>query len=102
MLNSNIDKYFKFQKYENFITKILNPLNLGLLKNSQSTSFFLYKYKDYEEYRDIQIHFNKEKIHKVWADKQVLNAVAARIKKENFLVGGGFAMEAEMVLNKTI
>ena len=38
---------------------------------------------------DIQIHFNKEKIYKVWADKQVLNAVAARIKKENFLVGGG-------------
>ena len=60
-----------------------------MLKNSQSTSFFLYKYKDYEEYRDIQIHFNKEKIYKVWADKQVLNAVAARIKKENFLGGGG-------------
>ena len=57
-------------------------MNLGLLKNSQSTNFHLYKYKSYEEYRDIQINFNKEKIHKIWADEKVLSAVAKRVKFE--------------------
>lgn len=77
-------------------------MNLGLYKNSHSTNFHLYKYKNYQEYKDIQVHFNKEKIHKIWADKQVLSAVAKRILIENFPAGGGFAMEVETALNNSI
>jgi len=89
VLNRNIKNYFILQRFENIITKILKPMNLGLYKNSHSTNFYLYKYKNYEEYKDIQVHFNKEKIHKIWADKQVLSAVAKRILMENFPAGGG-------------
>ncbi len=64
-------------------------LNLGLLRNSKATSFYLYKYKDYEEYKEIQTYFNKAKIDRIWADEQVLSTVAARIRVENFPEGGG-------------
>jgi hypothetical protein len=87
MLNKSVQKYFLFQKFENAITKILKSINLGLLKSSPSTDFFLYKYKNYEEYKDIQIYFNKMKIDKTWADEQVLSAVAARVRRENLLSG---------------
>ena len=89
MKNISINKYIKFRRFENLVTKILKIANLGLLKNSRETNFYLYEYQNYEEYKEIQTYFNKVKIDKVWADAQVLSTVVARIEKENFPAGGG-------------
>jgi len=42
----------------------------------ETIDFRLHKYASYEEYRDFQIFYNKQKIDKVWADRFTLNRVA--------------------------
>lgn len=59
-------------KAKNLITK------LGFEKDQKD--FFLHEYKSYEEYKELQIFFNKKKIDRTWADKKTLDRVADILK----------------------
>ena len=43
--------------------------------------FKIYKYKNYDEYKNTQIFFNKQKIDKVWADENTLKIVCNFLKE---------------------
>ena len=74
---------------KNFFTQIKNFVNRSLFKfgyriskiNNTGELVKIYKYKDYNEYRETQIHFNKKKIDKIWADKETLEKVSIFLKK---------------------
>lgn len=42
----------------------------------------LFEYENYEDYKNTQTSYNKEKIEQVWADQDTLNLVAKRINKQ--------------------
>lgn len=49
----------------------------------------IYKYKDYNEYKETQIFYNKKKLHHTWADKDTLllisNFINENIKSDNIM-----------------
>ena len=60
------------------INKLLNIYNFSLSKNKKN--FDIYKYKDYEEYKKIQIETNYRKIDRVFADDKTLKLIIDEIK----------------------
>ena len=68
---------------KNLLLKIKNLINFVLFKfgyriskaNNSGELVKIYKYKDYKEYKDTQIHFNKKKINKIWADEETLKKI---------------------------
>ena len=74
---------------KNLITKLKNLINRILFKfgfriskvNNTGELVKIYKYKDYKEYKDTQIYFNKKKINKVWADEKTLNKILLFLDK---------------------
>ena len=60
----------------------LKPLGYKAIKEHQDYDFYLHEYKSYEEYRDVQIHFNKQKIVWVWADEKTLDRLIKIILDE--------------------
>lgn len=72
----------------NFITHLKNIINKLLFKigyriskvNNTEELVKIHKYKDYEEYKKTQIYFNKQKIDKVWADKDTLKIISSFLK----------------------
>jgi hypothetical protein len=68
---------------KNLLLKIKNLINFILFKfgyriskaNNSGELVKIYKYKDYKEYKDTQIHFNKKKINKIWADEETLKKI---------------------------
>ena len=74
----------------NFITHLKNIINRSLFKigyriskvNNTEELVKIHKYKDYEEYKQTQIYFNKQKIDKVWADKDTLKIISSFLKFE--------------------
>jgi len=74
---SKLSNYLK-----NLINKILFKLGYRLSKaNITGELIKIHKYKDYEEYKQTQIYFNKQKINKVWADKDTLKIISDYLKK---------------------
>jgi len=65
------------------INKIKNLININLFKlgyriskvNNTHKLFKLHKYKDYQEYKGTQEHYNKKKIKHVWADELNLKKI---------------------------
>ena len=49
--------------------------------NTTDQLFKIYKYKDYEEYKQTQIYYNKKKIDKIWADENTLKIISNFIKE---------------------
>ena len=43
--------------------------------------FKIHKYKNYDEYKNTQIYFNKQKINKVWADENTLKIISNFLKE---------------------
>ena len=75
---SKLSNYLK-----NLINKILFKLGYRLSKaNITGELIKIHKYKDYEEYKQTQIYFNKQKINKVWADKDTLKIISDYLKKK--------------------
>ena len=57
-------------KIKNLINSILFKLGYRISKTNNSNELVkLYKYKNYEEYKETQIFYNKQKINHVWADE---------------------------------
>ena len=73
---------------KNFLIGIKNLVNQILFKfgyriskiNNTSELVKIYKYKDYNEYKETQTFFNKKKIDKVWADENSLRIICNFLK----------------------
>ena len=69
-------------KIKNLINSILFKVGYRISKTNNSNELVkLYKYKNYEEYKETQIFYNKQKINHVWADEFTLGKVASFIKE---------------------
>ena len=69
-------------KIKNLINKILFKIGYRISKvNNTGELVKIHKYKDYKEYRDTQIFFNKKKITNVWADEKTLNQIIIFLEK---------------------
>ena len=74
---------------KNLITKLKNLINRILFKfgfriskvNNTGELVKIHRYRDYKEYKDTQIYFNKKKINKVWADEKTLNKILLFLDK---------------------
>ena len=72
----------KLSNIKNLINNILFKFGYRFSKvNNTGELVKIYKYKDYNEYRETQIHFNKKKIDKIWADEETLEKVSIFLKK---------------------
>jgi hypothetical protein len=54
------------------INIILQPFGFSFLRSIYLTDYHLHKYSSYEEYKRIQVHFNKVKLNNVFADEATL------------------------------
>ena len=69
-------------RIKDLINKTLIKFGYRISKiNTTDRLFKIYKYKNYDEYKDTQIFFNKQKINKVWADENTLKIVSNFLKK---------------------
>ena len=74
---------------KNFITILKNSINKMLFKfgyriskvNNTGELVKMHKYKDYNEYKETQIYYNKKKIDKVWADEKTLEKIGNFLKE---------------------
>lgn len=73
----------KFSSYlKNLINKILYKIGYRLSKaNNTGELIKIHRYKNYQEYKQTQIYFNKQKIDKVWADKDTLKTISDFLKQ---------------------
>lgn len=73
------------------VNHLLGRVGFELRKNTPR--YYLHTYSSYEEYREIQVKFNKKKLNRVFADESVLSIVADRVKG-NLRAGskGGFGL----------
>ena len=70
------------KQIKNLINKIQFKIGYRISKvNNTGELVKIHKYKDYKEYRDTQIFFNKKKITNVWADEKTLNQIIIFLKK---------------------
>ena len=73
---------------KNIINKLLKIFGYRISKINISNDLVkIYKYKNYDEYKETQIFYNKKKLHHVWADESsltiIINFINDNIKKEN-------------------
>ena len=67
---------------KDLINKIFMCFGYRISKaNNSSDLVKLYKYKNYEEYKQTQIFYNKKKINHVWADEITLGKIAEFLKQ---------------------
>ena len=61
---------------KNTINQVLFKLGYRISKiNNTGELVRIYKYKNYDEYRDTQIYYNKKKIENIWADEKTLEKI---------------------------
>ena len=69
-------------RIKDLINKTLIKFGYRISKiNTSDRLFKIYKYKNYDEYKDTQIFFNKQKINKVWADENTLKIISNFLKE---------------------
>jgi len=66
-----------FSIFKNTINQILFKLGYRISKvNNTGELVKIYKYKNYDEYKETQISYNKKKIKHVWADEKTLEKIS--------------------------
>ena len=69
-------------QFKNLVNKILYKFGYRISKiNNTGELVKIYKYKDYEDYKETQIYYNKKKIDKVWADEKTLEKISNFLKE---------------------
>ena len=69
-------------RIKDLINKTLIKFGYRISKiNTTDRLFKIYKYNNYDEYKNTQIFFNKQKINKVWADENTLKIVSNFLKE---------------------
>jgi hypothetical protein len=67
---------------KNIINKFLRIFGFRISKiNDTDELIKIYKYKDYNEYKETQIFYNKKKLHHIWADESSLLKISDFIKE---------------------
>ncbi len=67
--------------FKNFINKLLFKIGYRISKiNNTDELVKIYKYNNYDEYKESQIHFNKKKIEHIWADEENLLIIVNFLK----------------------
>ena len=74
--------------FKNIIQNFFLILGYRVSKiNSSGENFKIFKYKNYKEYKDTQIYYNKLKLNHIWADEKNLKLISEyvinNIKKKN-------------------
>jgi len=72
-------------KIDKLILEMKNLANLvgyEVIKKEKLLDYILYEYESYEEYKAIQVQYNKNKIEDVWADEKTLRRVANLISNK--------------------
>ena len=65
--------------FKNFINQILFKFGYRISKvNNTGELVKIHKYKNYDEYKETQISFNKKKIEHVWADEKTLEKIISK------------------------
>tara|TARA_B110001452_G_C15145410_1_gene398768 strand:+ start:279 stop:968 length:690 start_codon:yes stop_codon:yes gene_type:complete len=68
--------------FKNLVNNLLFKVGYRISKiNNTNELVKIYEYKDYDEYKESQIHFNKKKINHVWADEETLLIIINFLKK---------------------
>jgi len=71
-----------FTNLKNSVNKIFFKFGYRISKvNNTGELVKIHQYKNYEEYRKTQIHYNKQKLDKVWADKDTLKLISNFLKE---------------------
>ena len=71
--------------FKNFINKLLFKIGYRFSKiNNTDELVKIYKYNNYDEYKESQIYYNKKKIEHVWADQENL-LIIVNFLKDNIL-----------------
>ena len=66
---------------KNIINKFLLIFGFRISKvNNTGELVKIYQYKNYDEYKETQVFYNKKKLNHVWADKESLNIICHFIK----------------------
>ena len=67
---------------KNSINRFLNIFGFRVSKiNITDELVKIYQYKNYDEYKETQVFYNKKKLNHIWADKESLNIICHFIKK---------------------
>ena len=67
---------------KNFINNIFFKFGYRISKvNNTGELVKIHQYKSYDEYKETQIHYNKQKIDKIWADKDTLKIISNFLKE---------------------
>ncbi|WP_417680648.1 hypothetical protein [Roseibium sp.] len=61
--------------------KLLDRFDKKIVDKDELVDFYLHEYESYEQYRDIQTYYNKQKLSNVWADEETLGVIAEELKK---------------------
>jgi len=81
--------------YKSIAKKLINitlkPFGFSFVRLKYIRDYYLHKYSSYEEYAQMQVHFNKVKLNNVWADEatmtRVKNILLDEFKDEKKIVG---------------
>ena len=70
---------------KNIINKFLFIFGYRISKvNITGELVKIHKYKNYEEYKETQVFYNKKKLNHVWADEKSLSIICEFIKKKYY------------------
>ena len=70
-----------FISIKNFINNVFFKFGYRISKvNNTDELVKIHQYKSYDEYKETQIHYNKQKINKIWADKDTLKIISNFLK----------------------
>lgn len=66
----------------NYVNKMLGSLGWKLVKEYQDSLLYIHQYEGgYQEYKETQVFYNKQKLDKIWADDTTLGFIASFLKK---------------------
>ena len=74
-------KFLK-HKLKSYVNSFLSLLGVQVVRTGETVDYCLYEYDSYEEYRNIQVAFNKKKLDHVWADEHTLDRVGQILLNE--------------------
>ncbi len=71
------------------LDKLVRPFGLAVVKARETEMTYFHHYRGgYEEYKNTQIHFNKKKLNRIWADETTLDAIVNDLNINGLGVNG--------------
>ena len=64
------------------LNAMLHPLGYAIVNKKRLVDYYLHQYESYEQYRRVQTHHNRRKLHLVWADEVTLSLLCDELRRE--------------------